>query len=721
MLGDSMTGRLFPPFDSGRGGLARPRRRWSASLRRRLAVGFGALVLLMLLGLSVAGLQLREISHVTRMFAASDMQRLLKVQALALETEGVGVALVRLVNAPRGARVTEYTALDEKNRKIDRIIGSLDNELRDSGQQDTLQRLRRTRADYFEAFIATVDQVEAGDAKAAAQAINERTTPALKAMLAESNDLLLRERERIEQRLADVQAQFRRVGLWVAGFSLLALGVAAWLAWRTTRSVVRPLGDLKDAAQRITAGDYSGRVPATGTVELDRVGAAINTMADTVAQREREIARLAYEDPLTGLPNRAALLSPPAAAAVTCNTLALMDIARLKVINETLGHATGDMLIQVFAHRLAQVVAAASAAGQIGPRPMVARLSGGSFALAFQAVGRHAVEALRPALEDISHTAVHCSGHSVDLNFATGYADLASAGSQGAGVATLLRNAEVALHGAKRLAAGHAWYCETQEATRLSHLSLVSDLRLAVGSSQLQMWLQPKYALGSGKAVGAEALVRWQHPTRGFVSPAEFVPFAEQTGYIGMVTEWMLREALATLAGWRHSHPELSIAVNISARDLQDPGFARRVGELVLASGVNPARLRLEVTESGLMQDAQRSLALLHTLREIGTPLSIDDFGTGHSSLAYLQKMPVSELKIDRAFVERIDSSPAGQKLVQAVVDMGHGLGLTVTAEGVETEAERATIARLGCDVVQGYLTGKPLHGQALRDWLARL
>jgi EAL domain-containing protein (putative c-di-GMP-specific phosphodiesterase class I) len=235
------------------------------------------------------------------------------------------------------------------------------------------------------------------------------------------------------------------------------------------------------------------------------------------------------------------------------------------------------------------------------------------------------------------------------------------------------------------------------------------------------MWLQPKFSLGNSQAIGAEALVRWQHPQRGFVSPAEFIPFAEQTGHITLVTDWMLREALGTLQAWQSTHPAMSIAVNVSTRDLQDAGFAKRVERMLSARSVDPAKLRIEITESGLMDDAQRSVDLLNTLRQIGVQLSIDDFGTGYSSLAYLQKLPVSELKIDRSFIDGIDASPGTQKLVRAMTEMGHGLDLMVTAEGVETEAEREVITRLGCDVMQGYLGSKPLHGEALRNWLASL
>jgi diguanylate cyclase (GGDEF)-like protein len=700
------------PLETGR-----TRWRWPRRIAWRLTLGLGALVLMVLLALLQTTWQLRLVSDVAQRFATGDMQRLLRVQALSLQTEGVGSALVRLVHAPRADRVQEYADVDARNRSLDGLIALLSDELKDPAQEATLRRLQACRALYAEAFLATVDQIEADDLPAAARALNDQVNPALKAMLHESNTLLRRERERVEEQLAEARALFGRVAMWVGGLSLLAIALATYLAWRTTRSVVAPLGQLEAVARTLARGDYAVRMKATGTQEVDRVGRALNTMADAVAQREQQIARLAYQDGLTGLPNRTALLNPQQPAPEGINTVLLMDLARLKVINETLGYTTGDTLIKELAARAGAVLVAAAALGRVAPGYVLARLSGGTFAAALHASERAVVEQLHHELEQAMIASVACSGHSVDINLAYGFADC-PAGVPPLGVGALLRNAEVALHSAKRAAQGYTWYSEAQEAARLGHLSLISDLRVAVAQSQLQMWLQPKFALADGRPVGAEALVRWVHPQRGFVSPAEFVPFAEQTGYITLVTDWMLGEALRTLQGWERSHPMLSIAVNVSTRDLQDAGFAERVGRMVAASGVDPQRLRLEITESGLMEDTQKSVALLHALRRFGLPLSIDDFGTGYSSLAYLQKLPVSELKIDRSFIDGIDKAPGTQKLVKAMIEMGHGMDLLVTAEGVETEAERAVIAQLGCDVMQGYLGSRPLHGAELQTWL---
>ncbi len=693
---------------------------WPKRIGRRLALGFGALVTLMLLALMQAAVPLKLVGEGAERFATQDMQRLLRVQALSLQIEGVGVSFIRLLNAPRDTRVAEYADVDAQNRRIDGIIDALGNDLADAEQQETLRRLVACRAIYADAFIATVDEIEGNNAEAAARALAEQVNPALKAMLVESNALLSRERQLVEDQLANAQSMLGRIVWIMAGASALVVALAAWLGWRTTRSVVKPLARLETGAKDIAAGNYSHLIDTTGLQEVDRVGAALNTMADTVAERERQISRLAFEDALTGLPNRAALLQPDQTTTAHRNTLALLDLARLKVVNETLGYPTGDSLISALAERTNTVVRGAAADGLISPEPVLARLAGGTFAIWFGTLNRHNTQTLLEQLERAISAPVTCGGQQVDMNLVVGFADLGASGMPQT-AETLLRNAEIALHAAKRSAQTHAWYSEAQEAARVGHLGLVTDLRAAVAESQLQMWLQPKFSLSTGEAIGAEALVRWQHPVRGFVSPAEFVPFAEQTGHITLVTQWMLQQAVATLARWAAPYPHLSIAVNVSTRDLQDPGFALRVKDMVSASGINPKRLRLEITESGLMEDTRQSIALLHALNEIGLPLSIDDFGTGYSSLAYLQQMPVTELKIDRSFIDKVDASPGTQRLVQAMVDMGHGLGLMVTAEGVETEAERATITSLGCDVMQGYLGSRPLHGKALQDWLDRL
>ncbi len=693
-----------------RAGLWHPRR-----IGWRLALGFGIMVLVMLAALVKANLHIHLITELTQRFSTTDLPRLLRVQALSLHTEGVAGSLTRLMYAPRAAREQEYAHVDGLNRNIQGLIESLQADAVDPQQQQILLRLVAARGVYHTAFLATVDEVEADDLPAAARVLTEAVNPALKDMLQHSNALLDSERMRIEEALAQAQRTFAQVAGWLVALSALAIVLALWLAVRTTRAVVGPLGVLESAARRIAQGDYAVQVPPTRAEEVDRVGQALNAMVGAIGQREQQITQLAYYDALTGLPNRAWLFSDvqrPQAAAF--DGVALLDLARLKTVNETLGFATGDSLIAATAQRIQQQLAQSPEMAQA----VAARLSGGTLAVAWSGLQHEAVMRWFERLCTAMAAPVHCSGHSVDANVVAGFADAAGANAV-VPVQTLLRNAEVALNAAKRSKADHAWYSASMEAARLSHLSLVSDLRQAVAESQLQMWLQPKFDLHSARPVGAEALVRWQHPQRGFISPAEFIPFAEQTGYISMLTRWMLERALGTLAAWEKTHPDLYIAVNISTHDLRSTDFRTVVGLLLERHGVSPSRLRLEIVESGLMDDPQASVAELRSLRDMGIGLSIDDFGTGYSSLAYLQQLPVSELKIDRSFVSHIDAQPTTQRLFKTMVDMGKGLGLSITAEGVETEAERNTITSLGCEVMQGYLGSKPLYGSGLQAWLA--
>lgn len=688
-------------------------RRWQPRrLGARLAWGFGLLVVLMGGMLLLASAQMQAMTRMTERFATDDLSRLLRVQALTLQSEGAGNGLLRLMNLPRAERVPVYAEVDQRNRQIDGNVESLMQSLSDVGQEQTLQKLVNARSAYHAAYLGMVDEIE-GDAPEAAQRLyTQQVQPALLAMQAHAAALLDRERERIQTQIAASRTRFERL-TWGAGLMFLGgLVAAVLLAWGTSRSVVRPLAQVVAGAQRIAGGDYSQPVPATSAEEVDRVGQALNTMGAAIAEREREVQRLAFSDPLTGLPNRAALLREPGAAAPGPGWVMLVDLARLRTINDTLGFDTGDRIIAVVA---ARVQATLAEWPELPAR--LARLAGGNLGLWVPGGRLEQAEALVERLRVAMQAPAHCGPHSVDVHLALG---LAAVGDEAPTLAQALRNAEVALASAKRQPGAWAWYSPAQEAARLSHLSLLSDLREAVLHDQLQMWLQPKTHLADGRVLGFEALVRWQHPERGFVSPVEFVPFAERTGAVVDVTAWMLARAFSTLARWAHEGRTAGIAVNLSTRDLQVPGLVQRVQQGLALHGVAPSRLTLEVTESGLMDDPDSAIAVLKALRETGVKLSIDDFGTGYSSLAYLQKLPVQELKIDRSFVIDLDRHPASQQLVQAMVGMGHGLGLQVTVEGVETEAERETLRQLGADVMQGYLVSKPLHGAALQDWLQR-
>jgi diguanylate cyclase (GGDEF)-like protein len=660
---------------------------------------------------SLAVIEIQKMAKLSERFASHDMQRLLMVQRISTSTEAASSALLRLLTAERKTRESEYALVDERNRMIGQYISALSNALKDDEQEQTLQRLIKRRSEYQDAYISTVNQLEDEGQEAAKDTFVKKVQPALDALLMESNALSNRERDQIQATQVEAQKELESTGFLVAILAVLAVAMAAVLAWLTTRSVVRPLARLETSALQIASGDYKTKVPATRTEEINRVGQAINAMTSAISIREQEIEYLAYYDTRTGLPNRTLLLKTYGDKALVHYGLILMDVARLKIVNETLGFDTGDTVISEAATRIKSAL-------QINPvlsNAFLARLPGGSFAILCEVKGTSSIEDIKSSIDQAMLQTVHCGQHVIDVSLVYG---IAATAEHALPLETLLRNAEVALYAAKRSGAKVAWYSDAQEASRLSHLSLLSDLRSAVKSSELQMWLQPKIDLSSMQGYGFEALVRWQHPQRGFISPAEFVPFAESTGYIGVITEWMLHQAMSTLASWKESHPDQTIAVNVSTHDLRDPHFPERVKSLMAHYAVNPTLLKIEITESGIMEDPASVIVLLHSLRETGIQLSIDDFGTGHSSLAYLQRLPVNELKVDRSFVIDIDQHPATQKLVKTIIEMGHGLGLSVIAEGIETQAERDTLVGLGCDAMQGYFASKPLHGVKLQEWL---
>lgn len=680
----------------------------------RLAWGFGGVLALLLLALALAALQLRSVYRHSERLTEDQIPRLLRVQTLALSTEGTANALLTLMNVPRAQREPVYAQVDASNRQIDGLVEALAQQFDDAQQRDTLQALIAARARYKTAFLATVDEVEADDVKAAMQAYSGQVRPALADLLHASQTLLNRERDRLTGDEAAALVHIETLLQRLAVLAALAVGLAIAVAWRTSRAVVRPMRALQDSASRIAQGDYQTAVWPSGSREVVQVGRALQTMTAAIAEREQAITRLAYEDAATGLPNRNALLHQGQSPCGR-NAMLLADLARMKTINAALGYELGDELIAEVAQRARGVLAQTPVDG-CAP-PFLARVTGASFALWVYAVTPEGLRDWHARLVQACAQPAQCDGQEVDLQLSCG----AVCGPTEAPepVDRLLLQAEAALAQAKARAEPLAWFDASAAQQQRAQLSLLSDLRHAIDHDELQMWLQPKFSLKNGQAIAAEALVRWQHPQRGFISPAEFVPFAERTGAIRDVTDWMVRRALATLRDWQARGIALGLSVNMTTRDLQRPNWDAQVGAWIAQAGIDPGRLTLEVVESGLMEDPASSVALLHRLRALGVHLSIDDFGTGYSSLAYVQRLPVHELKIDRSFVTNLAPATAGARLVQTMVDMGHALGLEVTAEGVETVQERDTLIALGTDVMQGYLASRPLYGAALADWLA--
>jgi EAL domain-containing protein (putative c-di-GMP-specific phosphodiesterase class I) len=345
---------------------------------------------------------------------------------------------------------------------------------------------------------------------------------------------------------------------------------------------------------------------------------------------------------------------------------------------------------------------------------IVARQSGDEFALLLPNVS--AADALHTVarIHRVFDRRFVLDGRALDLRASVGAAGYPEHGED---ATDLLRCVDLAMYRAKRSGERQAVYDPAYRTFRQEHLSLLGDLQRAVEQNELTVYYQPKVNLATGAANEAEALVRWMHPERGFVPPGDFIPFAEQTGYIKEVTRWMLTRVIAQAGAWKEIGSPVKVSINLSTRDLLDPTLPQLVAERLELARLAPEYICLEITESGFMEDPSHALGILKRLRALGVGLAIDDYGTGFSSLAYLRQLPITELKIDRTFVLELDQSVSDALIVRSTIELGHRLGLKVVAEGVETQSIVDVLQDMGCDMIQGYFFSKPLPAEAFVSW----
>jgi diguanylate cyclase (GGDEF)-like protein len=386
--------------------------------------------------------------------------------------------------------------------------------------------------------------------------------------------------------------------------------------------------------------------------------------------------------------------------------LLLLDLDHFKHVNDALGHHAGDRLLTQVSARLKTLVRAADT---------IARLGGDEFAVLVPgAKVASATWAARKLLSAFAAPITLAEGE-VQTAASIGIALFPENGSD---AAALLRHADVAMYAAKRTGGGFAQYSARQDQQSVDRLTLMNELRQALKSNELVLHYQPKVDLRTGKVVGAEALVRWPHPTRGLLPPDQFIPIAEQTGVVALLTSWVVEAAVAQCRIWQESQLPLSVAVNLSMRTLHDPQLPRQIASLLRTHALEPGLVTLEITESALMEDQAGVRQALETLGTMGVKLSIDDFGTGLSSLGQLSRLAVQELKIDKSFVMEMEKRPSDAVIVRSIIEMGHTLGLTVVAEGIENRHMWEVLAHAGCDVAQGYYMSKPLPAAAFARWV---
>jgi diguanylate cyclase (GGDEF)-like protein len=512
--------------------------------------------------------------------------------------------------------------------------------------------------------------------------------------------------------LDDALRPYRSVAFAWAG--LLGLGLAGGLlgAMLIARSVARPIETLAGTARRIESGDYTAAPPLRARGEVGQLAAAFANMTHAIAEREERIRHQARHDAVTALPNRQAaeeairdsLHQAPQAP----GALLMIGLARLPEIIQTIGHAIGDHVMRDAGARL-RALAAGTA---------VARATDTQFSLWLDGAGAQDALALAARVLETLAAPYQEADVSLDTAPAVGIALFPAHGRE---AGTLLRRAEVALIAA--LGSDHpiVVYDPATDPHRPERLGLMGDLRKALEGSGLSLCYQPKLHLADGAIDSVEALLRWQHPLRGPVPPDTFIGIAERTGNIRRLSAWVLDHAIAQAAEWmRRGHP-LRISINLSARDLDDAGLPDSIAGLLARHGAQPRDIVVELTESAVMSEPETAVQVFRRLAGSGIELAIDDFGIGQSSFAYLRRLPVREIKIDRLFTRTLAENADDRTLVQSIVELGHRLGYRVTAEGVETAAALDYLRAIGCDHAQGYWIAEALAPAAVEELLARM
>lgn len=457
-------------------------------------------------------------------------------------------------------------------------------------------------------------------------------------------------------------------------------------------------------------GQYSSSIMAyqAGALIFDQTQELRNRTIDL----EKHTNHVSTHDLLTDLPNRALFYDRVARTISSANSLTkqlsvlLIEIENFKDVYDTLGRNSSDLILKQFAVRLQ---------GTSTEYDNVAKIDGNVFGILISNIeNTYEAEQLAKHIQKAMEATFMVDRLQVGMHANIGIVHFPKHGED---VDTLVQKAGVALHMAQKSAKGYAIYEPSFDKHTPLRLTLMSELRRAIEKNDLTLFYQPKVSIKTNELYGAEALARWYHPIHGFIAPDEFVPMAERTRMIKQLTQWVLKRAFKDCAMWHEQGLNIKISVNLSTRDLHDPDLPDLIAGIAASSGIKPEWIILEITESAVMNEPENALAIINRLHDMGYQFSIDDFGTGYSSLAYLKKLPLAELKIDKSFVMDLMNSDNDMAIVKAIINLAHNLGLSVTAEGVETEAVLTKLKEYNCDIVQGYYFSKPLSVKDFNDW----
>ncbi|WP_429018185.1 putative bifunctional diguanylate cyclase/phosphodiesterase [Aeromonas veronii] len=680
----------------------------NSSIRTLLLIAFSLLLLLLLAVSSVALHRFNTLTDGINQFVEQQARIEFLAQRANQYSQNAALHLLLLLQTDeRYKRVPLYTAMDSALAASDAAIEGLERAASMGGDVGDIDQLINLRKHYGDSFQQTVERIEIDGLSSARQHYEEQTDVLLKALLVQTLRIAEHQQELMQSGVIALKDDANRARLTVIILAFSALVTGSILALLIARSIAKPVHKAVMVAEAIAGGDYQCKVPLGLGVETKALMRALDTMRRSISTREQHILRLAYADPLTELPNRTCFMEALTEAALQgSGALVLIDIDRFAQINNALGHLVGDRLLQEMAQRLLAMVAG---------KHLVARLGGDEFALLIKEVDYFNILDNAQELLGQLRKPIELDGQRLDVEGSLGIAIFPEDGNNSS---LLMRRAGMAMRHAKRRRDGFAFACKIADESPHEQLALIGEMRDALINEEFVAFFQPKLELASGLVKGAEALLRWQHPTKGLVPPGRFIPFAEQTGFIREITPWLLAHVICQAASWHREGHDIVTSVNLSTLDLTSPDLVPKVIKSLQENTLPAQLLCLEVTESALMDDPDIALQHLKELASLGVKLSIDDYGSGQASLAYVKNLPVHELKIDRIFVSGVDQHFRNAAIVRSTILLCQELGLSVVAEGAETQEELAWLRANHCDTVQGYVVAKPMPAEEFAGWV---
>ena len=542
--------------------------------------------------------------------------------------------------------------------------------------------------------------------------IKTRVFPLVTELTNNINDIekaLSKEKLNIDEKLKESDETFNKLIFAIIGvFLFFIFAILISMEWMLFTPIAKVTNALKSRAFHIEFPN----IQYSKTQEMGQLIDAYIEMNEEVTHRQNALEHQAMHDHLTGLPNRFLLHQRLEYQLLYSErqgcpfVLLLMDLDFFKEINDTLGHAAGDRLLIIVSERMKELIKKSDT---------LARLGGDEFSILLPDTDKSSVSQLTESIIDKLSQPIEIDNQKVNIGISIG---IVSYPEDGKDIETLLQYADMAMYTAKRKRIGYSFYEETQNVYCKTNLNFIHDVAKALEQDEFEMYFQPKISSNNLQICGAEGLLRWNHPENGFISPEKIIEAAERSGIIQKLSIRMLDKAISECSKWHQSGYKINVAVNLSVRDLSNQELTTKVKELMDREHLPYHFLTLEITESVMMENLALSLDILNKLHELGVCLSIDDFGTGFSSLAYLKRLPVDELKIDKSFIMEINEDANDKKIVSSTINLGHNLGLRVVAEGIETQKVMDLLNGMGCDQMQGYFIGKPMPPESFWEFL---